>query len=105
MRVRLPFFVSFILQLKETVYKFAQNELAPFAQDIDQNNGWDGLRVRSEIRCVCVRVCACVACVACVVCVRFSLCACPPLYPLLAFGCWFIFSHTHTHTRTHTRTK
>lgn len=27
-------------QLRETVFNFCQKELAPFAQEIDQNNGW-----------------------------------------------------------------
>eukprot|EP00056_Hartaetosiga_gracilis_P000191 m.36691 g.36691 ORF g.36691 m.36691 type:complete len:421 (+) comp10106_c0_seq1:92-1354(+) len=32
------------MELKEAVHKFAQTELAPFAGDIDKNNGWDQLK-------------------------------------------------------------
>jgi isovaleryl-CoA dehydrogenase len=32
------------LELKESIYKFAQAELAPYADHIDQTNGWDNLR-------------------------------------------------------------
>lgn len=32
------------IELKESVSKFAQTELAPFAGDIDRDNGWEGLR-------------------------------------------------------------
>eukprot|EP00055_Hartaetosiga_balthica_P002799 m.5330 g.5330 ORF g.5330 m.5330 type:complete len:420 (-) comp2382_c0_seq1:196-1455(-) len=32
------------MELKESVHRFAQTELAPFASDIDRNNGWDQLR-------------------------------------------------------------
>lgn len=31
-------------QLRETVFRLAQKELAPFANKIDQQNGWDRLR-------------------------------------------------------------
>lgn len=39
-----PFLTLIIFQLREAAFNFAQKELAPFAQDIDKNNGWAELR-------------------------------------------------------------
>lgn len=35
----------FVSQLKESVRRFCADELAPYAAEIDRNNGWDKLRV------------------------------------------------------------
>ena len=39
--------VSPLLQLRETVFNFFQKELAPYADQIDRDNGWAGQRVSS----------------------------------------------------------
>lgn len=31
-------------ELRQTVYDFCQKELAPYADQIDKDNGWDNLR-------------------------------------------------------------
>eukprot|EP01147_Barroeca_monosierra_P008438 gene8438-10223_t len=36
------------LELKDTIHKFAQQELAPYAQDIDKDNGWVNLRKKKD---------------------------------------------------------
>ena len=36
-----------LFQLRETVFQFAQKELAPKADEIDKTNGFPGIRVRN----------------------------------------------------------
>jgi len=40
--------VKYLLQLRQTVFQFCQKELAPKAQEIDQNNEFKELRVRKQ---------------------------------------------------------
>lgn len=37
-------------QLRQSVFHFCQTELAPFASDIDKNNGWPETRVSAVAR-------------------------------------------------------
>ena len=41
----MPLPTSFF-QLRETIYNFSQKELAPYADQIDKENGWPKMRVR-----------------------------------------------------------
>lgn len=43
-------------QLRDTIFNFAQKELAPKAAEIDKTNNFNGLRVKalSNIRTLCV---------------------------------------------------
>lgn len=38
------FIIPFTFQLRQTAFRLAQKELAPFANKIDQQNGWDRMR-------------------------------------------------------------
>jgi hypothetical protein len=40
--------VKYLLQLRQTVFQFCQKELAPKAQEIDQNNEFKELRVSKQ---------------------------------------------------------